>query len=213
MLSEASASALKDVIAEEGISQEQRAESIAAAREERMQQLLYAITVLASSSGGVRYPHTCRCSRAAAAVSTVDWLPTCKFPCIGEPVGCTQHMLSQVWVCYADPDRVLLCCACCAGVATERAKFMDLVRQQVRQLQDTHGTESTSLTFTGGGLQAVRPEEMSDVVSGPLKRRSPCSLLLLLVVLVSCSRGLGFSCLMCLLVYADWAAAVVWREA
>lgn len=57
MLSEASASALKDVIAEEGISQEQRAESIAAAREERMQQLLYAITVLASSSGGVPYLH------------------------------------------------------------------------------------------------------------------------------------------------------------
>jgi len=52
VLSEASASALKDVIAAEGISQEQRAESIAAAREERMQQLLYAITVLASSSGG-----------------------------------------------------------------------------------------------------------------------------------------------------------------
>jgi hypothetical protein len=51
VLSEASASALKDVIAEEGISQEQRAESIAAAREQRMQQLLYAITVLASSSG------------------------------------------------------------------------------------------------------------------------------------------------------------------
>jgi uncharacterized membrane protein YqiK len=51
VLSEASASALKDVIAEEGISQEQQAESIAAAREQRMQQLLYAITVLASSSG------------------------------------------------------------------------------------------------------------------------------------------------------------------
>lgn len=51
VLSEASASALKDVIAEEGISQEEQAESIAAAREQRMQQLLYAITVLASSSG------------------------------------------------------------------------------------------------------------------------------------------------------------------
>jgi hypothetical protein len=51
VLSEASASALKDVIAEEGISQEERAESIAAAREQRMQQLLYAITVLASTSG------------------------------------------------------------------------------------------------------------------------------------------------------------------
>jgi hypothetical protein len=39
------------VIAEEGISQEERAEGIAAAREQRMQQLLYAITVLASTSG------------------------------------------------------------------------------------------------------------------------------------------------------------------
>jgi hypothetical protein len=36
---------------------------------------------------------------------------------------------------------------------------MDLVRQQITQLQDTHGTESPSLTFTAGGLQAVRPEE------------------------------------------------------
>lgn len=54
VLSEASASALKDVIAEEGISEEEQAESIAAAREQRMQQLLYAITVLASSSGA---PH------------------------------------------------------------------------------------------------------------------------------------------------------------
>lgn len=42
---------------------------------------------------------------------------------------------------------------------------MDLVRQQIAALQDTHGTESTSLTFTGGGLHAVRPEELSDVVS------------------------------------------------
>lgn len=104
VLSEASASALKDVIAAEGISQEQRAESIAAAREERMQQLLYAITVLASSS----------------------------------------------------------------GVATERAQFMDLVRQQIDALQDTHGTESTSLTFSGGNLQAVRPEELSDVLAHEL---------------------------------------------
>jgi hypothetical protein len=45
---------------------------------------------------------------------------------------------------------------------------MDLVRQQIDQLQDTHGTESTSLTFTAGGLQAVRPEEISDVVSASL---------------------------------------------
>lgn len=51
------------------------------------------------------------------------------------------------------------------GVAVERAKFMDLVRQQIHQLQDTHGTESPTLTFTGGSLQAVRPEELSDVVS------------------------------------------------
>jgi len=42
---------------------------------------------------------------------------------------------------------------------------MDLVRQQIDALQDTHGTESTSLTFSGGNLQAVRPEELSDVVS------------------------------------------------
>jgi hypothetical protein len=68
VLSEASASALKDVIAEEGISQEQRAESIAAAREERMQQLLYAITVLASSSGGVLQLHTCVYRHVAVTV-------------------------------------------------------------------------------------------------------------------------------------------------
>jgi hypothetical protein len=43
---------------------------------------------------------------------------------------------------------------------------MDLVRQQIDRLQDTHGTESPTLTFTGGSLQAVRPEENSDVVSG-----------------------------------------------
>lgn len=104
VLSEASASALKDVIAEEGISQEEQAESIAAAREQRMQQLLYAITVLASSS----------------------------------------------------------------GVATERAQFMDLVRQQVSQLQDTHGTDSPTLTFTGGSLRAVRPEELSDTLATEL---------------------------------------------
>lgn len=51
VLSEASASALRDVLADEGISEEQRAEQIAKAREKRMQDLLYAITVLASSSG------------------------------------------------------------------------------------------------------------------------------------------------------------------
>lgn len=45
---------------------------------------------------------------------------------------------------------------------------MDLVKQQINALQDTHGTESTSLTFSGGNLQAVRPEELSDVVSRKL---------------------------------------------
>jgi hypothetical protein len=40
---------------------------------------------------------------------------------------------------------------------------MDLVRQQITQLQDTHGTESPSLTFTAGRLQAVRPEENTEV--------------------------------------------------
>lgn len=62
----------------------------------------------------------------------------------------------------------VLCCAALpvrTGVATERAQFMDLVRQQVSQLQETHGTDSPTLTFTGGSLQAVRPEELSDVVS------------------------------------------------
>lgn len=51
-----------------------------------------------------------------------------------------------------------------SGVATERAKFMDLVRQQVKTLQDTHGHDTTTLTFTGGSLQAVRPEDAIDSV-------------------------------------------------
>jgi hypothetical protein len=69
---------------------------------------------------------------------------------------------------YIRPKPVMLCCVVlcpCAGVATERAQFMDLVRQQVSQLQDTHGTDSPTLTFTGGSLRAVRPEELSDTVS------------------------------------------------
>jgi hypothetical protein len=43
---------------------------------------------------------------------------------------------------------------------------MDLVRQQITQLQDTHGSDSPSLTFTAGGLQAVRPEEENAEVRG-----------------------------------------------
>lgn len=52
VLNEASASALADVIAAEGISEEQRAVKVAEERQKRMQELLYAITVLASTSGG-----------------------------------------------------------------------------------------------------------------------------------------------------------------
>ncbi|WIA07926.1 hypothetical protein OEZ85_007404 [Tetradesmus obliquus] len=99
VLNEASASALRDVIAREGISEAQREACMAQAREQRMQELLKAITVLASNS----------------------------------------------------------------GVATERVQFMDLVRQQISQLQDTHGTASPSLTFTAGGLTAVRPEENTEL--------------------------------------------------
>jgi hypothetical protein len=52
VLNEASASALRDVIAKEGISEQQREARMAEVRERRMQELLYAITVLASNSGG-----------------------------------------------------------------------------------------------------------------------------------------------------------------
>jgi hypothetical protein len=51
VLNEASASALRDVIASEGISEQQREARMAEVRERRMQELLYAITVLASNSG------------------------------------------------------------------------------------------------------------------------------------------------------------------
>jgi hypothetical protein len=51
VLKEASAGALAELIAEDGISEEQRLAGVAAAREARMRQLLNAITVLASSSG------------------------------------------------------------------------------------------------------------------------------------------------------------------
>jgi hypothetical protein len=51
VLNEASASALRDVIAKEGISEQQREARMAEVRERRMQELLYAITVLASNSG------------------------------------------------------------------------------------------------------------------------------------------------------------------
>jgi hypothetical protein len=51
VLNEASASALRDVIANEGISEQQREAQMAEVREKRMQELLYAITVLASNSG------------------------------------------------------------------------------------------------------------------------------------------------------------------
>lgn len=54
---------------------------------------------------------------------------------------------------------------CPAGVATERAKFMELVREQVQQLQDTHAIEGPALTFTSSGLQAVRPEDTTQTVS------------------------------------------------
>lgn len=71
VLNEASASALADVIAAEGISEEQRAMKVAEERQKRMQHLLYAITVLASSSGKelTTAPHTsmliaCSCSAA-----------------------------------------------------------------------------------------------------------------------------------------------------
>jgi len=68
-------------------------------------------------------------------------------------------------LCEPHVLKVAPCGACCAaGVATERAKFMDLVRQQISSLQDTHGRESTTLTFTGGSLQAVRPEDTLDTV-------------------------------------------------
>lgn len=36
---------------------------------------------------------------------------------------------------------------------------MDLVRSQIASLADTHGGASPSLTFTGGALTAVRPED------------------------------------------------------
>lgn len=52
VLNEASASALADVMSADGISEEQRAIKVAEERQKRMQELLYAITVLASSSGG-----------------------------------------------------------------------------------------------------------------------------------------------------------------
>lgn len=159
VLSEASASALKDVIAQDGISQEEQAESIVAAREQRMQQLLYAITVLASSSGAAH-------GKLGRGVCFEHWFGCC--------FGVDQGMWKKASVKREGPTAVgqslsMLCCAAlrcpCAGVATERAQFMDLVRQQVSQLQDTHGTDSPTLTFTGGSLRAVRPEELSDMVS------------------------------------------------
>lgn len=55
-----------------------------------------------------------------------------------------------------------------AGVATERARFMELVREQIQNLQETHGTAAPALTFTGGALQAVRPEETAQAVSTQL---------------------------------------------
>lgn len=42
---------------------------------------------------------------------------------------------------------------------------MELVREQIQQLQETHGTAAPALTFTGGALQAVRPEETAQAVS------------------------------------------------
>ena len=44
---------------------------------------------------------------------------------------------------------------------------MELVREQIQQLQETHGTEAPALTFTGGMLHAVRPEDTTKLVSTP----------------------------------------------
>lgn len=111
------------------------------------------------------------------------WSAAPTLNCFGnhQAMGCVLQLLvphaplkhtciHAVWTMRV-PLVVRTCCcfvmpavAPCTGVATERAQFMDLVRQQITQLQDTHGTESTSLTFTGGGLHAVRPEEESELV-------------------------------------------------
>lgn len=79
VLNEASASVMRDVIAKEGISEEQRAANLAEAREQRMQQLLYAITVLASNSGA------CGCLCVLLGENKGGLLLLCSSPAVHTP--------------------------------------------------------------------------------------------------------------------------------
>ena len=57
-------------------------------------------------------------------------------------------------------------CTASTGVAVERAKFMQLVRREVERLRDMNSPDAgASLLFTGGGLRAVRPEDLPEGVS------------------------------------------------
>ncbi|KAI8468150.1 MAG: LETM1-domain-containing protein [Monoraphidium minutum] len=122
VIREAAAGAVKDAMGREadealedaskGVSAEERAAQSAAAREQRMQDVISALAVLASGS----------------------------------------------------------------GVATERAAFMQLVKREVHRLQDTLGPQvQAQMLFTGGGLQAVRPEDEPEPESMP-EMKAPLAL-------------------------------------
>ena len=183
--------------AAKGVSEEERAARAAAEKEKRMQDIISALAVLASSSGALC---TLPCSRGAAlrdrngtlaclALQSSDTTSAClhalRVVTAGNPNAIQNTPPAATPPQNNVDDYQQTTNNTNAGVATERAAFMTLVRREVDRLQDALGPQAAAhLVFTGaGGLRAVRPEDGAAADAGALPElRAP---------LVGCCRGRG----------------------